>query len=219
MKYLKSTFFICLGLMVLLHSPLWAQQQAGPQAQPKPAEQSKGTTLDNALQMTDINDIKPSEKIGVNPALLWYAAMGVVILAVLTAVFLFWKKRQKEKIPEVVAALSPEEAALNSLVELQELMHSNGKQFYFRLSMIFREYIRQRFGMDAPEMTTEELLPRIAEIKLASDLDRGVRDFIHASDPVKFAERTAEMETMQLHFEFVRSFVRQTTPQIKNDEL
>lgn len=219
MKYLKNTFFICLGLIVLLHSSLWAQQQAGTKAQPKPAEHNQSKTLDNKIQMTDIHDIKPLEKIGLNPMLLWYAAMGAVILALLTAVFFFWKKRQKKKITEVVATLSPEEAALKSLAGLQDLMLADSKQFYFRLSMILREYIRHRFGMDAPEMTTEELLPKIAEIKLKSDLDRGVRDFVHASDPIKFAERTAEIETMQLHFEFVRSFVRQTTPQIKNDEL
>ena len=70
----------------------------------------------------------------------------------------------------------------------------------------------QRFGMDAPEMTTEELLPRITEIKLENDLDRRLRDFVHASDPIKFAARTAEMETMQQHFEFVREFVKKTTP-------
>ena len=216
MKY-KTTprviiILLSFSFLVMLNWPIAAQQQAGPKAQPKPSEHNKSIALDNTAQMTDIHDIKKLEKIGFNPVLLWYAAMGAVILALLIAVFLFWKKRQKKKIPEVVASISPEEAALNSLAELQDLMLSNGKQFYFRLSMILREYIRHRFGMDAPEMTTEELLPKIAEIKLVSDLSRGVRDFVHASDPVKFAGRTAEIETMQLHFEFVRDFVKKTTP-------
>ena len=78
--------------------------------------------------------------------------------------------------------------------------------------MILREYIRNRFGMDAPEMTTEELLFKMAEIKLERDLDQGVREFVYASDPVKFAGQTAEKESMQLHFEFVKDFVGKTTP-------
>jgi len=206
------TILLSFSFLVMLSWPLYAQQQAGPKARTKPSEQNESTPLDNTAQMADIQDIKRIEKIGFNPALLGYAAMGAVTLALLTAVFLLWKKQQKKKIPEVVASISPEEAAVNSLAEFQDLMHSNGKQFYFRLSMVLREYIRQRYGMDAPEMTTEELLPRIAEIKLERDLDRGVRDFVHASDPVKFAGRPPEIETMQLHFEFVRDFVKKTTP-------
>ena len=212
MKVLKRISIVCGLIILLLPSPLWAQTQTGSETRPKAVEQNKSIDLDNTSQMTDINDIKALEKIGFNPALLGYAAMGAVILALLTVIFLFWKNHGKKKIPEVIAVVSPEEKALNALAELPDLMRSNGKQFYFRLSMILREYIRNRFGMDAPEMTTEELLFKMAEIKLERDLDQGVREFVYASDPVKFAGQTAEKESMQLHFEFVKDFVGKTTP-------
>ncbi len=212
MKVSKSTFAIVLGIIILLQNPTWAPAQTGAEVRSKAAEQNKSTAINNVIQMTDIHDIKVIENVGVNPALLGYAVMGAVILVLLTAIVLFWKKQQKKKIPEVVASISPEEHALNALAELQDLMRSNGKQFYFRLSMVLRVYIRHRFGMDAPEMTTEELLSKIAELKLESDLDRGVRDFVHASDPIKFAGQTADIEVMQMHFDFVRSFVKRTTP-------
>jgi len=163
------------------------------------------------MQLTDINDIKPLEKFGINPALFWYAALGIIILMLIAAVLMYRKKRQKN-IPEVAASISPDEDALNQLDHLQPLMNLDVKVFYFKLSMILREYIWRRFGIEAPEMTTEELLPKIAELKLEQGLAQGVREFAYASDPVKFAEQPAAVETMKRHLEFVRSFVEQTTP-------
>jgi len=215
MKLLKNTFCLFAGLLIFLQSPLCAQQAAlKDQINPPPKTGNK--TLSNTIQMTDIHDIKTIEKTGFNPALLWYAALGAVLLALLTAAFLYWKKRKQKKIPELVASILPQEAALNLLESIADLMYSNGKQFYFRLSIILREYIRQRFGVDAPEMTTEELLAKMKEIEMDRGLARGVREFALAGDPVKFAEQPAEIETMKGHLEFVRTFVQQTTPPSSN---
>jgi len=64
--------------------------------------------------------------------------------------------------------------------------------------------------MNATEMTTEELLPRVAELKLESDLVRGVREFVYSSDPIKFSGQPADMKNMKRHFEFVKNFVKKT---------
>lgn len=206
------TILLSLSLLVMLVRPINAQQQAGPTAPTKAADKNQSTALDNTSHMTDINNIKPPEQIGFNPALLWYAISGLILLALLAGLLLYLKKRRKKAIPEVFAAVSPDEAAFNAINALQDLMHTNGKQFYFQLSMILREYIGQRFSVGAQEMTTEELLPKIAEIELPRDLDLGVRNFVRASDPVKFAGRPPEIEIMQRHLEFVTDFVRKTTP-------
>ena len=161
--------------------------------------------------MDDIHDIKSLEKYGINPAMFWYGVLGFIIVVLAAVILMYWKK-QKKTILEVEASISFEEAALNMLDDLHALMDSDVKELYFRLSMILREYIWHRFGVGAPEMTTEELLPRIAELKLDSRLLQGAREFVRAGDPVKFAEQPAETETMQRHLEFVRSFVKQTTP-------
>ncbi len=201
-------FLLCLGLLVLSlpGTPL----QAVPTPPADPPANTKSNALNNAVQMDDIHDIKLLEKYGINPALIWYGALGFIIV-VLAAAILMYRKKRRKTILEVEASISPEEAALNMLDDLHALMDSDGKEFYFRLSLILREYIRHRFGVGAPEMTTEELLPRIAELELDSRLFQGAREFVRAGDPVKFAEQPAETETMQRHLEFVRSFVKQTT--------
>ena len=205
----KIIFFLCLGLLVL--SQPGAALQTVPNTPTDPSAKTKSNPLNNTVQMNDIHDIKPLEKNGINPALFWYGVLGFIIVVLAAAILMYWKK-QKKTILEVEASISPEEAALNMLDDLHALKDSDGKAFYFRLSMILREYIWHRFGVGAPEMTTEELLPRIAKLELDSRLLQGVREFARIGDPVKFAEQPAEAETMQRHIEFVRSFVKQTTP-------
>lgn len=205
----KIIFFLCLGLLVL--SLPGTALQAVPNPPTDAPANTESNTLDNAVQMDDIHGIKTLEKYGTNPALFWYGILGVIIVVLAAAVLMYWKKRKKT-ILEVEASISPEEAALNMLDDLHALMDSDGKKFYFRLSIILREYIRHRFGVGAPEMTTEELLPRIAELELDNRLLQGAREFVRAGDPVKFAEQPAETETMKRHLEFVQSFVKQTTP-------
>jgi len=205
----KVIFLLCLGILVL--SLPGTVLQAVPNAPTDTPANTKSKTLNNTIQINDIHDIKSLEKYGINPALFWYVVLGFIVVVLAATVLMYWKK-QKKTILEVEASISPEEAALNMLKDLHALMDSDGKAFYFRLSMILREYIWHRFGVGAPEMTTEELLPRIAELELGSRLIQGAREFVRAGDPVKFAEQPAETETMQRHLEFVRSFVKQTTP-------
>jgi Domain of unknown function (DUF4381) len=204
----KFIFFLCLGLLVF--SLPGTAVQAVPNTPTSPPVNNESYTSNNTVQIDDIHDIKTLEKYGINPALFWYGVLGFIIVVLTAAVLMYWKKRRK-KILEVEASISPEEAALNMLDDLHALMDSDGKKFYFRLSMILREYIRHQFGVGAPEMTTEELLPRMAELELDSRLLQGAREFVRAGDPVKFAEQPAETETMQRHLEFVQSFVQQTT--------
>jgi hypothetical protein len=205
----KVIFFLCLGLLVL--SLPGNASQAVPNTPTDPPANTKSNTLTNTVQIDDIHDIKKLEKYGINPAMFWYGVLGFIIVVLAAVILMYWKK-QKKTILEVEASISPEEAAMHMLDDLHALMDSDGKAFYFRLSIILREYIRHRFGVGAPEMTTEELLPRIAELELDSRLLQGAREFVRAGDPVKFAEQPAETETMQQHLEFVRSFVTQTTP-------
>jgi hypothetical protein len=180
--------------------------------QTKPPAKNETNTLSNDIKITDIHDIKSLENFGVNPAIFWYAALGFLALVLVAAGLVYWKKKRQVNAASKRAFISPEENALNQLDSLQPLMEAEGKKFYFKLSIILREYLWQRFGIGAPEMTTEELLPRIAELDIDSGLVWGVRAFAQASDPVKFADKPADLSEMERHIGFVRSFVKQTTP-------
>lgn len=221
---LRVRMLILFVMLCGLGSPLFAR--TNPMTSPTDANQlieNVGMTEKGAVEtqplMTDIHDIKPPEKLGINPAFLQYTLyglIGVLIAAfVAAAIYYYRKKRGKKEIKTVVPTLAPDEAAFRALDELLELLNSDGKKFYFRISAVLRGYIQQRFDIDALEMTTEELLPRVGEMKLEDVLKKGFREFIYTSDPIKFAGRFVDKEKMHGHLEFVREFVEKTTPAIR----
>ena len=159
--------------------------------------------------MTDIHDIKPLETLAINPDIFLYLVLGAMVLAVLVGTVMYFR-RDKKKPHEWVDIISSEDSALNALESISGLMDSNGRLFYFQLSFILREYMKNRFNMDATEMTTEELLPRIEALKLERGLIRGVKEFVYSSDPIKFAGHPADIKNMNRHFEFVKDFVKKT---------
>ncbi len=166
------------------------------------------------VEMTDIHDIKLLENIGVDLTLLYYALGAVLILALLFAVFFYLKKRKKRIKEKTIVTLSPDKAAFALLDELTDVEIIDGKEFYFRLSAILRAYIEGRYSINAPEMTTEEFLPRIKELKLDKELQQNLRKLFHSTDPVKFAGSLPVENKMEKDLFFVRSFVKQTTEQL-----
>jgi hypothetical protein len=174
-------------------------------------EQSQISGTEKTVQMTDIHDIKPPEKIGVNFTLLYYVLGTILMLALLAILFIWFRKRKKKIKEKEIVVLPPDEAAFASLDELTEVERIDGKTFYFRLSAILRTYIYERYGINAPEMTTEEFLPHIEKLELPGELKKGVRALCHSADPVKFAGLSAVQTVMENDLNFVRNFVKQTT--------
>lgn len=164
--------------------------------------------------MTDIHDIKPLEVFGLDPAV---ASMVVcVLLAVLAAVtvigFLAWWSRRRRAAVTVLPELSPDERALDALRRLKASGLLPERILYFRLTALFREYLRGRFDINAPEMTTEELLPLYGKLELDSELHGAGREFLGSSDLVKYAGVPADAEKIARHVGFVETFVYRTTP-------
>lgn len=92
------------------------------------------------------------------------------------------------------------------------------KEFYYRLTGILKAYIGRRYNTDAPEMTTEELVPVVSSLDFASDLKQGLKSILTASEPVKYALATVMQEQMKNDFEFVRAFVDKTSPEETDTE-
>lgn len=215
MVKLTHICFLCLFLMIVISSPVSAQQ--GTQTD-NPSLDNRGTTAPGqdspAQEMTDIYDIKPPALFGVNPVWIKYAVaiLGILLFLVLLFVtYKYWKKK-KRPVESITAQLSPEDKANASLRDIKALMMENGKEFYFRLSAVYRGYIQDRYGIEALEMTSEELLPEIKRLNLDETLKTDSRSFIVSSDPVKFTDMTVDAEQMETHYRFVHSFVEKTTP-------
>src|SRR5690606_34909385 len=62
------------------------------------------------------------------------------------------------------------------------------KAWYFRMSEIVREYLERRFGFAAPEMTSDEIRARLADLPIATEARLSLDDFLSETDLVKFAD-------------------------------
>ena len=160
----------------------------------------------------DIHDIRDPVQVGVNPAIYYWTAGGLA-LAVMAGL-LWWlirrrKKRLGNEMSDVAAAVfkTPEEEALEGLASLETTPPDQPALFYFRLSAIFRRYLQRRFNLDAPEMTTEELLPRLAGLEFDREIHAGLRTFLRFGDQVKFARTLPEHKEMMKHLSLVKNIV------------
>lgn len=82
------------------------------------------------------------------------------------------------------------------------------REYYYRLTEILRVYVESKFGLRAPEMTTEEFLQRLARDAHSVPLDAGaLRDFLLACDLVKYAALQPRRDDADSALATARAFV------------
>lgn len=214
MSFPRTALFICCILFGLVFFPCsWTAGQMQPTASSAAAAPDAAAPLSGG-QMADIHDIKAPERLTFNPAWRWYGFLFFLGILLVLAARMAWKKKGGRGTAQRLSVLRspPEETACKRLGEILPLMDADGKKFYFSLSLIIRGYIQERFGIPAPELTTEELVPAVNALDLDRALKDGLRSLFAASDPVKYAAAPAVRKEMEAHAAFVRNFIKQTTP-------
>jgi hypothetical protein len=153
------------------------------------------------------------------PLLRWAAlAAGFAVLAA-AAIFgerLPRRARRREVPAPGQLPLSPHEQALKALAALRGRDLARKEQiepFYQELSAIVRRYLEDRFGLRAPERTTEEFIREAAGSGLlAPQHQELVRAFLEQCDLVKFARLRPLAADMAQAFEAGVRLVRETRP-------
>lgn len=116
------------------------------------------------------------------------------------------------------APLAPHERALQALAALRrrEPSERDPIERHFRdLSAIVRRYLEERFGLRAPERTTEELAREAAASgKLAPVHQELVRAFLSGCDLVKFARHRAGADDLSKALAAAERLVRETRPAV-----
>ncbi len=149
----------------------------------------------------------------------WWWIAGGIALALIAAGLFYWIRERRRRAAMQPAAPPPEPHAI-ALSELEDLLARNlirageSKLFYLLLSNILRHYIERRFGLRAPERTTEEFL---VELRNSSDFQPGHKamlgDFLSLSDMVKFAEMEPSGQDADASVAACRKFILETKPQ------
>jgi hypothetical protein len=148
----------------------------------------------------------------------------VLLALVAGAVWLYrrWKRRRALKPAPAVAPrlVAADEAALARLRGLEATVASlaqgdpdreAARTFAFTFSEILREYLAARFGIDALEATTAELMERVAPLPLGSDRLAWLRAVSEELDAVKFAAGTITPDDATRLIADARAFVHATS--------
>lgn len=161
----------------------------------------------NATKLSDIKDIvKPPLQLSRKLWILLIVALLALIAGIATILFL----RKPRTILQMPPPLPPHIIARQALIALRGKTWSP-EPFFTELSHILRIYLEDRFNLNAPESTTEELTRSMSsDMRLDLKEQQTLRNFMTQADLVKFARAEAEQEVMQNAFSTVESFVEQT---------
>lgn len=160
----------------------------------------------------DIRGIKPLRTIQ-RPAPWLWIVLGLAAAAVLgVVVWLYWRYRSRRR--EQVPRVPPHELAFAALEALRGVDFNDPvavRRFYFQLSAAVRAYVEGRFGLNATDLTTEEIvrgLPQLTD--LDAEQNAVLKSFLMDTDQVKFAHHAPSEGEIESAYERALSFVETT---------
>ena len=145
---------------------------------------------------------------------IWIGLGFSVFAVLLSGSLLTWRYyRVRRSIAEKKSAYEDAIAKLRSLESRGAPATEGADAWFVELSAVVRDYVEGRYGLRAPELTTEEFLYIAAHWPAMSALDRTqLSSFLERCDRVKFAGyRPESQESLEL-LAAARKFVEDTRP-------
>lgn len=144
----------------------------------------------------------------------WWAIL--IFAALVGAGVWFWRKYRKNGyiIPPKPQP-TPYEIAMQSLSNLKELklwQQGMDKEYFTQLTDILRQYLFARFGINAMEMTSRQILAAMSRNNEISSLRAEMRQILNMADFVKFAKVRPLADDNVLAFENAMKIVESTKP-------
>ncbi len=170
-----------------------------------------------AANAKDLNPLKEQWKAPPN-YLLW----GAVALAVLAAiaVLVWWIRKKRRSVVETSAVVLPPElvalAELDRIAALGLPARGEYKQHYTLVVDTLRHYIERRYGVEAMDRTSFELVDALDRIRVKVD---GLSPLLDEADLVKFAKFSPSTDSAAHAIERAREIVINTTPVVTDSDL
>lgn len=118
-----------------------------------------------------------------------------VIVAILTIILVYVIIRLKENKPiirriRLKQRIAPHKAAMQKIEKIKEekiWQSENSKEYYTQLTDTLRQYMNERYGFNAMEMTSDEIIQRLRDFNEADAINE-LTDLFRTADLVKFAK-------------------------------
>lgn len=143
-----------------------------------------------------------------------YALLGVLALGGL----IYWLLRKPSEEVEVVVAPPPPPPpahvtaleALQSLKQAELWQRGEIKAYQSELTHIIRQYLEDRFGIQALEMTTDEIARALASTSFDKKQESKMREILQMADLIKFAKARPDVSLHDQYMQDAEAFVRAT---------
>ena len=142
----------------------------------------------------------------------------VVILVILIGLFVYLKWLRNGEIPLIPKKkrLPPYEEAIQRLTLLKEKhlwQAGQEKAYYTELTDILREYIDRRFGVNAVEMTTSQIMESLRTVEATREVNDKLSSILELADFVKFANMRPLPDENEVMYQRSLTFVNETKPE------
>ena len=149
--------------------------------------------------------------------------LAVLLLALAAFGIWYWRKHRKTKVDadgNIVRGpvIPPYDKAVGDLETLrQQKLWQSGKvkEYYSSLTDIAREYIEGQFGVNAVEMTTDDILEEIKPLHFSQETYDKLKDTMEVADLVKFAKYSSSNLESENAMNSMTEFVNESYEQYK----
>lgn len=180
-----------------------------------------------ALKVTDIEvdtlhyeKFFPAKDVQDNPFLWeeWAVVFWLsVILVLLVAgmIYLYYCVKQGKKINlkvKIIKRIMPHQKALNeiNIIKAENMVRQEDqKAYYTKLTDTLRKYIEERYGFNAMEMTSSEIIERLTAVQDAGAMEE-LRVLFNTADLVKFAKYSTLINENDMNLVNAIEFINRT---------
>jgi hypothetical protein len=147
--------------------------------------------------------------------------LGALLLVLLVIGIWYWRKHRKPKVDvdgNIVRGpvIPPYDKAVGDLKKLrEEKIWQSGKvkEYFSSLTDIAREYIEGQFGVNAIEMTTDDILEEVRPLHFPKETYDKLKDTMEIADLVKFAKYSASTLESDTALNSMTDFVNESHAQ------
>ena len=167
-----------------------------------------------------LNQFYPPKDVQDNPfswndwkEMFWDSILLVFLLVV--SIYLWIRLKQNKPIivrVKVVKHLPPHKKALIKIEQIKQdklTVSSNQKEYYTKLTDTLRRYIEERFGFNAMEMTTSEIIEHLQK-EGDNQMLLELKELFETADLVKFAKYSAQINENDLNLVNAIHFIDNT---------
>lgn len=172
------------------------------------------------VDTTHVEQFFPPKGVQDNPfewsewSLIFWLSVLVLFLSAITY-YLYIRLRDNKPIIthiRIVKKLLPHQKAMKEIEQIKAekmVTAENSKEYYTKLTDTLRKYIEERYGFNAMEMTSGEIIEKLMSIQDQKSLDE-LRQLFTTADLVKFAKYSTLINENDMNLVNAIEFINQT---------